>query len=143
MKRMWEIPAEPAIANTSLIGITFNSGGYAVNNKLTNQTLFRVTMSLAALICVCAANAQAQTNSSEHSGVIYRNPRVYNIEYSFEMFPDPNKTESTKDLKLWVEVRLFSLCGFVEQGRALFFESTLLSVLPQPTRAGLVHGTTN
>ncbi len=66
--------------------------------------LFKVTMSLAALICLCAANVQAQTSSSEHSGLIYRNPRVYNIEYSFEMFPDPNKIDRSKDLKLWMPI---------------------------------------
>jgi ankyrin repeat protein/transglutaminase-like putative cysteine protease len=38
------------------------------------------------------------------AGVIYRNPRVYNVEYSFEMFPDPNKVDRDKDLKLWVPI---------------------------------------
>jgi len=30
-----------------------------------------------------------------------------------------------------------------QKGRALFFESILLSLLPQPTQAGLFHSTTN
>ena len=30
-----------------------------------------------------------------------------------------------------------------KNGRALFFESILLSLLPQPTRVGLIHGTTD
>jgi transglutaminase-like putative cysteine protease len=38
------------------------------------------------------------------AGVIYRNPRVYNVEYSFELFPNPNKVDRSKDLKLWVPI---------------------------------------
>ena len=38
------------------------------------------------------------------AGIIYRNPRVYNVEYSFEMFPDPNKVDRSKDLKLWIPI---------------------------------------
>jgi len=36
------------------------------------------------------------------AGVIFRNPRVYNVDYSFELIPDPAKIDRTKDLKLWV-----------------------------------------
>lgn len=46
----------------------------------------------------------ASSYNSEKSGIIYRNPRVYNVEYSFEMFPDPNKIDRSKDLKLWVPI---------------------------------------
>ncbi len=31
-----------------------------------------------------------------------RNPHVYNVDYSFEMVPDPNKIDRAKDLKLWI-----------------------------------------
>jgi ankyrin repeat protein/transglutaminase-like putative cysteine protease len=75
-----------------------------VNNKLTNKMLFAVTMSFAALIYLCAANVQAQTSSSVNRGIIYRNPRVYNVEYSLELFPDPNKIDRSNDLKLWVPI---------------------------------------
>ncbi|MFB0555182.1 MAG: ankyrin repeat domain-containing protein [Phycisphaerae bacterium] len=75
-----------------------------MNIKLTNQTFSGVIMSFTALICLCAANVQAQTSSSVHKGIIYRNPRVYNIEYSFELFPDPDKIDRSKDLKLWVPI---------------------------------------
>ncbi len=40
----------------------------------------------------------------DQAGVIYRNPRVYNVDYSFELFPDPQKIDRTNDLKLWVPV---------------------------------------
>ena len=38
------------------------------------------------------------------SGIVYKNPCIYNIEYSFEMFPDPNKIDRSKDLKLWIPI---------------------------------------
>ena len=38
----------------------------------------------------------------DQAGVIFRNPRVYNVDYSFELIPDPGKIDRTKDLKLWV-----------------------------------------
>lgn len=38
------------------------------------------------------------------SGIIYRNPRVYNVDYKFELCPDPNKIDRDKDLKLWIPV---------------------------------------
>lgn len=40
----------------------------------------------------------------DQAGIIYRNPRVYNVDYSFELFPDPKKIDRTKDLKLWVPI---------------------------------------
>jgi len=44
------------------------------------------------------------TKTPPVSGIVYRNPRVYNVNYSFEMFPDPNKIDRTKDLKLWIPI---------------------------------------
>jgi len=38
------------------------------------------------------------------SCIVYRNPRVYNVDYSFEMVPDPNKIDRAKDLKLWIPI---------------------------------------
>ena len=39
---------------------------------------------------------------SSESGIIYSNPRVYNVSYSFEMTPDPNTIDRSKDLKVWI-----------------------------------------
>ena len=36
--------------------------------------------------------------------IIYRNPRVYNVNYRFELSPDPEKINRTEDLKLWIPV---------------------------------------
>ena len=41
---------------------------------------------------------------SAEPGIIYSNPQVYNVEYSFEMYPDPNKVDRDKDLKLWIPI---------------------------------------
>jgi len=42
------------------------------------------------------------TKTPPASGIVYRNPRVYNVDYSFEMTPDPNIIDRTKDLKVWI-----------------------------------------
>jgi len=70
----------------------------------TLHVLFRVTMSFAALICMSAANAQTETRNSERKGVTYRNPRVYNVDYSFELRPRLNEIDRAKDLKLWIPI---------------------------------------
>ena len=44
------------------------------------------------------------TKTTSASGIIYRNPRVYNVDYSFELVPDPNKIDRAKDLKLWLHI---------------------------------------
>lgn len=44
------------------------------------------------------------TKTPSISGVIYRNPQVYNVDYSFELVPDPNKIDRAKDLKLWIPI---------------------------------------
>ena len=42
--------------------------------------------------------------TSSHSGITYRNPRVYNVDLSFEMVPDPNNIDREKDLKVWLPI---------------------------------------
>ena len=44
------------------------------------------------------------TKTLSAPGIIYRNPRVYNVDYSFELVPDPNKVDRAKDLKLWIPI---------------------------------------
>ncbi len=38
------------------------------------------------------------------SNIIYRNPQVMNVDYSFELAPDPNKIDRNEDLKLWIPI---------------------------------------
>lgn len=42
--------------------------------------------------------------TSTQPGIIYSNPRVYNVDYTFEMTPDPNNIDRTKDLKVWIPI---------------------------------------
>ena len=55
------------------------------------------------LICL-SLFLYAIPDSLAASGLIYRNPRVYNVDYSFELVPDPNKIDRAKDLKLWIPI---------------------------------------
>jgi len=45
-----------------------------------------------------------QWNRPSTSRIIYRNPRVYNVDHSFELVPDPKKIDRARDLKLWLPV---------------------------------------
>lgn len=38
------------------------------------------------------------------SHIIYRNPRVYNVEMSFEIIPDPAEIDRDQDLKVWIPI---------------------------------------
>jgi transglutaminase-like putative cysteine protease len=38
------------------------------------------------------------------SGIVYSNPRVYNVDYTFELCPDRDSIDPSKDLKLWIPV---------------------------------------
>ena len=44
------------------------------------------------------------TQAQPASGIVYRNPCVYNVDYSFEMAPDPNSIDRAKDLKVWIPI---------------------------------------
>jgi hypothetical protein len=41
---------------------------------------------------------------SDSSQISYRNPRVYNLEISFEITPDPAKIDRDRDLKVWIPI---------------------------------------
>lgn len=42
------------------------------------------------------------SDMSTSTKMIYRNPQVMNVDYSFEFAPDPEKIDRKKDLKLWI-----------------------------------------
>jgi transglutaminase-like putative cysteine protease len=46
----------------------------------------------------------APVNLALQAEIIYRNPRVYNVDYRFELSPDPEKINRSEDLKLWIPV---------------------------------------
>jgi len=45
-----------------------------------------------------------KTDKAISHGIIYRNPRVYNVDYTFELCPDRDSIDPSKDLKLWIPV---------------------------------------
>ena len=44
------------------------------------------------------------TKTPSAPGIVYRNPRVYNVDYTFEMLPDPNNIDRARDLKVWIPI---------------------------------------
>jgi transglutaminase-like putative cysteine protease len=59
-----------------------------------------VIFRLVAIIAVCIFFS-CSTLTAE---IIYRNPRVYNVTYTFELHPQPEMVDYSKDLKLWIPV---------------------------------------
>lgn len=57
-----------------------------------------------AITIIAAMTFAGGCNRQSASGIIYRNPRVYNVDYSFELIPDPAKIDRAKDLKLWIPI---------------------------------------
>lgn len=47
---------------------------------------------------------ESVSTKSSSSNIIYRNPRVYNVDYTFELHPNPDSIDRDKDLKLWIPV---------------------------------------
>jgi len=71
----------------------------------------RLLLILVILIAGCnqyggdKSSVRDQANKTPRvSGIVYSNPRVYNVDYSFEMVPDPNNIDRAKDLKLWIPI---------------------------------------
>ncbi|MBN1569841.1 MAG: hypothetical protein JXA73_18500 [Acidobacteria bacterium] len=65
------------------------------------------------ILIFCILNLVAQENKSSERpqlkestspGIIYRNPRVYNVDYKFELCPEQENIDRSKDLKLWIPV---------------------------------------
>ncbi len=53
---------------------------------------------------LCNVNNLAAELGGSHERIVFQNPRVYNVDYSFEMTPDPKTIDRTKDLKVWIPV---------------------------------------
>ena len=81
-----------------------------MTNQLSISSILKLT--LLALISLTflsvnplVLNSYSQSLSeSNNLGIIYSNPRVYNVDYSFEMTPGPNNIDRSKDLKVWIPI---------------------------------------
>jgi transglutaminase-like putative cysteine protease len=49
-------------------------------------------------------STDSTSDRSTKIGVIYSNPRVYNVEMSFEIIPDPAEIDRDQDLKVWIPI---------------------------------------
>jgi transglutaminase-like putative cysteine protease len=49
-------------------------------------------------------SVNSYTSGTDSFQVTYQNPRVYNLEISFELIPDPAKINRDQDLKVWIPV---------------------------------------
>jgi hypothetical protein len=57
------------------------------------------------LFCSVQSPAKSEAKKAPAApGIVYSNPRVYNVDYTFEMVPDPNNIDRTKDLKVWIPI---------------------------------------
>ena len=72
------------------------------------RRLLIISIVIAAVCSQCLGDESSVkdevTKTPIAAGIIYRNPRVYNVDYSFELAPDPNKIDRAKDLKLWIPI---------------------------------------
>jgi hypothetical protein len=73
--------------------------GRAVNNSGA-----RLIAIVTIVTWLCTTDMLADERRASDTGIVYRNPRVYNVDYSFEMSPDPNVIDRAKDLKVWIPI---------------------------------------
>jgi hypothetical protein len=85
---------------------------FIITEESRAQNAFRLVVFISMLIFNASISFSKDTKSSEYSSpdkmtsieVIYRNPQVMNVEYSFELAPDPENIDRSKDLKLWIPI---------------------------------------
>jgi len=63
-----------------------------------------ITISILSLFLLTGLSCILNTTKDTQRGIIYRNPRVYNVEYTFELCPDGDSIDPSKDLKLWIPI---------------------------------------
>jgi len=60
---------------------------------------WKITLAACLPILLCISSC-----SPTEPGVEDVNPRVYNVDFTFELRPDPGTIDNEKDLKLWLPV---------------------------------------
>jgi len=69
-----------------------------------HKTLVIITTSMLSLFLLTGLSCNHNNADITQKGIIFRNPRVYNVEYSFELCPDRDSIDPSRDLKLWIPV---------------------------------------
>jgi len=85
-----------------IIDLTTGKPGIKPNLKL---TLILIILILFPLNSVSQENKSFVDPSEDkpaNSAITYRNPVEYDLEYIFELYPDLDKIDRSKDLKLWI-----------------------------------------
>jgi transglutaminase-like putative cysteine protease len=83
-----------------------------INNDKSIEKIMRKKLLILGIVFAwcglfCSAQSSAKSEAKKApaaSGIVYSNPRVYNVDYCFEIFPDPNKIDRAKDLKVWIPI---------------------------------------
>jgi len=85
-----------------IIDLTTGKPGIKFHLKL---TLILLILILCPLISVSQENntfVDPSEDNPANSAITYRNPVEYDLEYIFELYPDFDKINKNKDLKLWI-----------------------------------------
>jgi len=89
------------------IGDNEYSGTWGESDKRHGTLSFTISEDGKKIIGTYIADEDCEIDPGSKGSILWIhewNPRVYNIEYSFEMFPEPNKIDRAKDLKLWIPI---------------------------------------
>jgi ankyrin repeat protein/transglutaminase-like putative cysteine protease len=78
------------------------------NGKSRMKNSLLILIFIAAGCNQCSFGQSSTKKEAENApyvpGIVYSNPRVYNMDYCFEMFPESNKIDRAKDLKIWLPI---------------------------------------
>lgn len=90
------------------IGQNTYCGTWAQDAERRGTMSFKVAEDGKEIIGTWTADRDSKLGAEYSAGPIlwvrHSNPRVYDVDYSFEMIPDPNTINRTRDLKVWLPV---------------------------------------
>jgi len=98
---------EPGKIIFERIGDNEYSGTWGESDKRHGTLSFTISEDGKKIIGTYTADEDCEINPGSKGAILWVrewNPRVYNVDYSFEMIPDPNNIDRAKDLKLWVPI---------------------------------------
>jgi hypothetical protein len=87
-----------------IIDLTTGKPGIKFHLKLTLIPLILILCPLISVSQKQNLSVDSNPDKSFSSGIVYRNPRVYNVDYTFELCSDKDSIDPSKDLKLWIPV---------------------------------------
>jgi len=90
--------------NTRICNQSFKASLIFIKNYLVAATAFLYLETPILLSQESSFSIPSYITGIDSFQVIYRNPRVYNVEISFEINPDRSKIDRDKDLKVWIPI---------------------------------------